>query len=254
MSIFRSLSVVLSVALGLTACGSSEEVSNQHITGGSLFQSQDLLYRSSVLIENVNTDGDVVSNCTGVLIHSSWVLTAGHCKRNFDELYRVTAYNGSLPNRSDVRTGSFDALPAGPRVTVETMGPASALNDIMLIKLLSPFPVDAMHRTPWIPAVESFLSRQPLYAVGAGDHDAVWNVDLTLMWKEVPDPILLPTFGLVQSSDITNSGDSGSGLFRLNAANQVELVGILSGGLYGRSAWTYLPPFKSWIESTIVSQ
>lgn len=251
MGIFRSLSVVLAVTLGLTACGSPEKVSKQHIVSGNIFQTKDLLYRSAVLIENVDPQGDVISNCTGVLIHSSWVLTAGHCKRGLDQLYRVTAYSGSLPNRNDVRTGSFDAVPPGNRVTVETMGPLSALNDIMLIKLISPFPVDEFHKTPWIAAVEAFLPKLPHYAVGAGEHDDAWNMDSTLMWKEVPDAILLPTFGLVQSADVTNEGDSGSGLFRLNAANQVELVGILSGGLYGRSAWTYLPPFRTWIESTM---
>lgn len=228
------------------------------IVNGTPTGKREYPYVSLVLIFNPKT-GLITGDCTGSVIRSTWILTAGHCLAGAKGIAVV-------PALTDVRTMTVDDLQfAKAFATAPGFRLAPPRRDVGLVKLgsragVAPVRVAGASDDDW------FLGGTPATIVGWGDRTGkgeVTNVlregDVTLLSTDACyaqlGARLFDHAGMVCGGGLVNDacvGDSGGPLLVRGDA-QTLLLGVtsfgdLDCGVGDASAYARVSDVRRWIE------
>ncbi len=221
------------------------------------------LERSYPWVVDIGDTGSL--SCRGVLIHPSWVLTAGHC---IGPIAGTVSYTRTDPATGVVTTGSRPFNASGPSRGmfvhpgyVRDSGFGQPQNDIALIRLATPFTLDrniqtvALPRSPANPGRTGTIATHNHFGALAAGYTAVLRAA-----QLGPNDCATPS-GFLCIKPPANSlceGDSGGG-FVETLDGRAQVVGIASnvsgGGSCipdgGQAELADVFAYKSWILSTM---
>ena len=255
---FRLL-CVLSAALTFAACGSrslENQSSNPSIVGGELVIASDPIVRSTVAL--LTPAGHTF--CTGSLITSQLVVTAGHCLDGYEDSKLYVAFGtvsqaGSL-SRDRLRAAkSYQVHESFSEAAMDSADAATIPNDIALLKLSEPAPSGFIPVTA-LTGSDALTVGEPLTLAGFGK--TRWNSNdggvlyqVTTKLTGVRDSMKEIEFGGRPGHSACN-GDSGGPAF-VTRSGHLVLVGVTSRGSKHcdeRGIYTDVRQFSSWLNAT----
>ncbi len=261
--------------------------SNPKIKGGIKSRPGSWPWQVSITYDML--DGPDRHICGGVLINRWWVVTAAHCIINDMDMKHYTLHLGKFnlllrDNRVEHLRYVNEIIPHPSFVVDEDDG--SIANDIALIRVNAPLPVNNNFIKPICLPREDFLNNSPqtsrqenpeLTGIVTG-WGSVQGTGFDLVLKQARLPVIPndlcrqwlaesggPTIddtmlcaGYKDGGDDTCEGDSGGPFMTWDAKNQrYNLTGIISygsdvcGGKMQPGLYTFVPSFLEWISKVM---